>query len=379
MTEVAPGYSRPVQTREIGEDVERIIATACPGKVVAPWPPAPVMEPYWGPLRRVGVGHATDEVVRHEASSGGAISALLIHALASGLVDRVIHVAADPIEPTRNVMTCSTNARQVLEGAGSRYTASSPLTQINSVLSDGGKVAFVGKPCDVSALRRLALVDDRVDDHIPLAVSFFCGGMPSHAGVGRILSAMNVSSDELVAFRFRGRGWPGNTVATTRDGRTAELTYEESWGGYLAKEVQFRCKICPDAVGGAADIACADAWYGGESGYPQFVEQAGRSLIIARTETGEALIDGAVTSGALSMEPIDPSEIHLMQPSQARRKRLVRARAAALTATAQPTVNVTGVLVNEASRDAALGEVITNFAGAVRRVFLRRRRFSGRP
>ena len=55
------------------------------------------------------------------------------------------------------------------------------------------------------------------------------------------------------------------------------MSYADSWGAHLSKHVQFRCKICPDAVGGVADIACADAWYGGDSGYPQFDEAAGRS------------------------------------------------------------------------------------------------------
>jgi coenzyme F420 hydrogenase subunit beta len=77
-------------------------------------------------------------------------------------------------------------------------------------------------------------------------------------------------------------------TATAHDGRTAEMTYERSWGHHLSREVQFRCKICPDAVGGVADIACADAWYGGETGYPTFEEQSGRSLVVTRTAVGEA-------------------------------------------------------------------------------------------
>lgn len=373
MTEVAPGYSRPKQNAVLSDNAERVIASACPGKIVAPWPSAPEVNPYWGPIRRVGVGHANTPSVRYEGSSGGAISALLIHALETGLVDRVIHVAADPTAPTRNVMRCSRTAAEVMEGAGSRYTASSPLNQIDEILSEGGKIAFVGKPCDVSGLRRLGEVDDRVGRHVAITLSFFCGGMPSHDGVGRILRAMNVEPEKVTSFRYRGRGWPGTAMAETIDGRTAEMSYADSWGGFLAKEVQFRCKICPDAVGGVADIACADAWYGGESGYPTFVEQAGRSLIIARTRAGELLLDGALATSAIEMEPLDVAEISLMQPSQARRKRLVKARMAALAATAQPQLDVRGTLVDEASRDAHFGEAIKNFAGAVRRVLRGRR------
>src|SRR3546814_12796145 len=94
---------------------------------------------------------------------------------------------------------------------------------------------------------------------------------------------MGLAGAPLSEFRYRGNGWPGQAVARTTDGRAGEMSYERSWGDHLSREVQFRCKICPDAVGGTADIACADAWYGGEGGYPQFEEQDGRSLIMVRS------------------------------------------------------------------------------------------------
>lgn len=372
MTMKAPGYSRPEQVAPVSDGAERKIAAACPGAVVAPWEAAPTTHCYWGPLRRVTTGHSPDPEIRHEGSSGGALSALLIFALERGLVDRAIHVLADPADPTGNIMTVSRTRAEVIAGAGSRYSASSPLAQIEAALAEGGRFAFVGKPCDVSALRRLAKVDPRVDVHVPLMLSFFCGGMPSRAGVDRILAALEVPRDELVSFRYRGQGWPGLATAVTRSGRVAEMSYAESWGGYLAKEVQFRCKICPDAVGGAADIACADAWYGGESGYPQFEERDGRSLIIARTPAGEQLLQDADQTRALELEPLDAMEIDLMQPSQARRKRLISARMAALAVTGNPRPDFRGVSVDEAACDASLRESAHSFLGTVRRIVARK-------
>lgn len=373
MAMVAPGYARPVQRGAVSASAEKAIAEACPGAVVAAWETGQAMDPYWGPSRRIATGYAVDPAVRYEGSSGGALSALLIHALESGLVDRAIHVAPDPENPTRNIMRRSTNAAEVVAGAGSRYTASSPLAQIEEALSEGGAIAFVGKPCDVSALRRLARVDPRVARHVPIALSFFCGGMPSHDGVERILATMGVAPAEVTAFRYRGQGWPGTAAATTRDGAVTKMSYADSWGGHLSKEVQFRCKICPDAVGGVADIACADAWYGGESGYPTFEEQDGRSLIISRSEAGERLLESAIGANALAVEPLDVREIDLMQPSQARRKRLVAARAGALAVTLQPIPDMRGVMLPAATRRAKLGEAAHNFAGTLRRILVGRR------
>lgn len=369
----APGYSRPRQVGPVPDSQERVIAAACPGTAVAPWPEAANLDPYWGPWRRVATGWATDPALRHRASSGGALTGLAVHALRSGLVDRVVHVTADIDRPTRNRVVCSTTEAEVIEGAGSRYAASSPLAVMDQVLSDGGRVAFIGKPCDASALRRLARVDERVDRHVAFVLAFFCAGIPSHAGADRVIAAMGLDPAEVARFRYRGFGWPGKAVAEDRNGRRAEMTYADSWGAHLSHEIQFRCKICPDAVGGVADIACADAWHGDARGYPSFEEQDGRSLIVTRTEAGEALLRSALDANELDARPLDVREIDAMQPSQARRKRLVRSRLAALSATLQPQPDVRGTEVSAAARRADGGEQFRSFLGSVRRIVVAKR------
>jgi coenzyme F420 hydrogenase subunit beta len=373
MEDVAPGYVRPVQKGDVPAEAERVIAEACPGAKVNAWGASDDVHPYWGPWRSINTGYATDDKVRFEGASGGAISALLIHALATGLVDRVVQVRADPRAPTQNFVATSRSREDVLAGAGSRYASSSPLANIDAILDEGGSIAFVGKPCDVSALRLLGAVDVRVARHVRLMLSFFCGGVPSRAGVQSILKALGTTEEDIVAFRYRGQGWPGSAAATTRDGQVLEMSYGESWGDYLAKEVQFRCKICPDAVGGSADISCADAWYGDERGYPSFEEQDGRSLIIPRTETGERVLREAVEVGVIALQALPISDIDLMQPAQAARKRLVRSRLSGLRVMLQPAPNVAGVKVSEAAKRASLTEQIKNAAGTVRRVLSRRR------
>jgi coenzyme F420 hydrogenase subunit beta len=373
MRSVAPGYARPLQHETLEPATEALIAQSCPGAVVAPWRAAPNAHPYWGPWRRIATGYAADERLRHQASSGGALSALLIHALRSGMIDRVAHVAPDPDNPSGNIMTCSTTEEEIADRAGSRYVASSPLLDIDRLLADGGAFAFVGKPCDASALRQLARRDERVQRHVPLLLSFFCAGVPSSDGVNRMLSAMGVAREELVSLRYRGNGWPGNAAAKTRDGRTREMSYEESWGEHLCKEVQFRCKICPDAVGGVADISCGDAWYANARGYPSFDDRPGRSLIVTRTELGDRFLEEAAAAKVLYVDALDVDQIELMQPSQAERKRFVKARVAALTATLQPKPDMRGTMVDEAARTASLPQKARNLLGAARRVVIGRR------
>ena len=368
----ASGFARPQQRAPIDAAAEHVIATACPGAKVAPWPHADIDHPYWGPALQVMTGHATDPQVRYAGSSGGALTAIALHALAQGYVRQVLHIAADPDHPTGNIVRLSQGAEAIIAGAGSRYAASSPLEQIGALLDAGIPTVFIGKPCDVSALRQLGTIDPRVDQVFPLKLAFFCAGVPSAAGADAVVRAMGLDPRSLAAFRYRGHGWPGLTRAETRNGEVAEMRYADSWGGHLSKHVQFRCKICPDGVGGVADIAAADAWYGGETGYPEFDERDGRSLIIARTETGRAALAAAMSAGVIAAEPIAIAEIDLMQPAQARRKRVLAARLAALHVAARPVPAMPGLRIAQAARRSSVLELARNWAGLVKRLIQRR-------
>ncbi|MDZ3833673.1 MAG: Coenzyme F420 hydrogenase/dehydrogenase, beta subunit C-terminal domain [Sphingopyxis sp.] len=370
---VDPGYARPTVMGPVAPAIEARIAAACPGAVVAPWTQTHSLHPYWGPYRRVMTGHATDPEFRFAGSSGGLLSALALHALESGEVDAVAHVHADPDRPTQNMLSLSRSRAEILAGAGSRYGATSPLSTIDALLARDEQLLFIGKPCDVSALRLLGQNDPRVARRIPLMFAFFCGGMPSLKGTDRVISAMGLDPADVIRFRYRGNGWPGEARAETRNGKVGTMSYHDSWGGHLSKEVQFRCKICPDAVGGVADIACADAWYGGESGYPMFDEADGRSLLLTRSGVGDRLLDNAVTAGVCAVTDCPIGEVDLMQPGQVRRKRVVFARAAATRVTGQPLPRMRGLLVGRAAWNAGIGETARNFAGTVRRIILGRR------
>lgn len=372
MASESSGFTRPKQLRPICRGAEARIANCCPGSVVAPWTQDRPRHPFWGPWRQVLTGAATDAEIRFAGASGGALSALLIHALDHGLVDRVLHVEADPARPTGNRIRWSTTREEVLAGAGSRYASSSPLATIDEALAEGGRFAFVGKPCDVSALRQLGRYDTRVGLHVPLVLSFFCGGLPSSEGAAAIIRTMGLQPEEVTAFRYRGEGWPGLTVARTADGRTREMSYAQSWGEHLSRQVQFRCKICPDAVGGVADIACADAWYGDAAGYPVFEEQDGRSLIITRTAAGAALLQSAHESGAIETAPLAIDDVDRMQPAQAQRKRMIVARTAAVRACLQPVPVMRDLNIGAAARLGRLVDSAHNFLGTLRRVLQRR-------
>ncbi len=366
----ARGWLRPVALADAAPQTDALLARACPGARVSPWEgeESRAIDPVWGPHIRVMTAYATDPEVRHMASSGGALSALALHLLETGAVDRVLHVGMDTLAPLFTKIVRSAGREDILRAAGSRYAPAAPLAEIRAELERPGRILFIGKPCDTGALRQLMAADPAVAERFPYLLSFFCAGTPSQDGTNRIVRKLGMEPAEVAHFRYRGDGWPGFATATRADGSSERMSYAASWGDILSKEVQFRCKICPDAVGGAADIAAADAWYGGESGYPAFEETDGRSLLISRTAAGDALVKAAEAAGRLATTPLDIGEIIKMQPSQARRKRQAASRLVAMALTGSPRPVVDGLKVREAARLAGVFENVKSCIGTVRRI-----------
>ena len=364
----AEGFLRPHQTGELPTVTDRLIAEVCPGVKLDQTASADIDHPLWGPIVAVRVGAATDEKLRHHASSGGALSAFLLYLLDSGTVDYVVQTAASETAPLENVTAISTNHENVYDAAGSRYAPSAPLMDLHMQLDRPGRFALVGKPCDIAAVRALARHDARVEEKIAVLVSFFCAGVPSIKGARGILDKLGVAEQNVARFRYRGDGWPGRATATLYDRSEASMSYADSWGGILSRHTQFRCKICPDGSGGFADIVYADAWHCDDAGYPIFEEQAGRSLIVSRTRLGEGLVEAAMAAGHMMAEPLDPALIEHMQPSQANRKRYVLARLAAMAVLGRRVPRFHGFNLARAARSGGIWPNLKNFLGMGRRL-----------
>lgn len=370
MQMTARGFLRPRQTAPVSDRTDAIIADICPGLGLAQRSTEGRDHPLWGPLIAVRTGASTDGDLRRHASSGGALSGLLVYLLDSGQVDRVVQVAASAAAPIENATVESVCSADIYRAAGSRYGPSAPLAGLEQELSKPGRFAFVGKPCDVAALSALARHDARVGEKAAILLSFFCAGIPSLDGTRALLDRMKVDTRSLAGFRYRGDGWPGRCTATLGDGSEASLNYEESWGDILTRHVQFRCKICPDGSGGFADVVCGDAWHCDEHGRPLFEEADGRSLIVSRTARGEALVQQAIAARYLAVEAAGAEQIERWQPSQASRKRLVLARLAGMAAAGRGVPRFSGMQLARGALAAGMWANARNFAGMLRRLIL---------
>lgn len=362
------GFLRPEARQRLNEQEEKLIWKSCPGLIIRHEPTKIKYHTLWGPIVRLKAGYATDGSVRFKGSSGGVISAILIYLLQQKKVDFVVQIGAAKADPLKNEVKIVKTREEIIRNAGSRYSPSAPLVSIDKILRQKGTFALVGKPCDIAAMRQYAKYNPQVKQKIKYMLSFFCAGIPSIKGTLAILKHFNVSLSEVESLRYRGNGWPGLTTVQLK-GKKKKYTmeYNEAWGKILNKNLQFRCKICPDGTGELADVVAADAWYGDEKGYPIFTENEGRSLIISRNDKGESLIQECLTQKVLKAESFDINDLEKIQPYQASRKKYVFSRLIAMRLLGRRIPHYINLHLRSASLRGGVKKNLQNFMGMVKR------------
>lgn len=363
------GGERPVVTGALDEATLALIDRTCPGTGVTGYVHAesaeadlepPEIHPIWGPTRFMATGHAGDPAVRFYASSGGALSALSLFLVESGRVDFILHVAASRERPARSNSVLSFDSAQIMEASGSRYGPAAPLDDFRTVLDRGQPFAFVGKPCDISAIRNYARFDPRVDRLLRFTLNFYCGGVSEFGKTMDYVRKVGLTEADVAHLRYRGDGCPGPMVIRARDGRRFDFDYNEMWEDEARWQLQFRCKICPDSVGDLADVTVADVWPGGRPD----TEGLGFNGFIARTHRGRALLEAAIAAGRIVItEPLGYDGLELAQGSHMRKKQGLTARYRAMRDAGLPVPETRALRLDIADAMLTDGERQANYDG----------------
>lgn len=364
------GRERPLARQPLDDEILTRINATCPGvQILGPetetLPAGFEMDPVWGPAGRLAIGYAGDPEIRFKGATGGVLTALGLYLIESGKVDFVLHVAASAEKPMRSKNHVSFDRAQVLQGAGSRYGPAAPLTDVCRLLDEGRRFAFIGKPCDVGAMRNLARVDPRVDTLVPYMLTLVCGGASEFTKTTDLIEQNGIVEDDVTLLRYRGHGNPGLTRIETSDGQALEVTYNELWEDEGTWRLQFRCKICPDAIGELSDIAASDVWPGGgPTG-----EDDGFNGILARTAKGLELLNEAVEAGAIVLsEEIGFRDMDNFQPHQVRKKLAVHDRLAGMRDAEVPVPRFDGLRLEALAETADPESRRRNRAGTRERI-----------
>mgnify|MGYP005832516685 CR=1 FL=1 len=259
--------------------------------------------PYLGAFRRLAVGCAADPEVRRAGSSGGILTAVLLHLLERGEIAGAVVTAMDPEKPWLPRTAIATSAEEIRAAAQSKYV----ITAANEILPEmerfSGPLAYVGLPCQVHAIRKLERAGDPSVRRVRCVFGPFCGNTLHISSIESFLRSHGVRDlREITRLEFRAGEWPGSLRIALRSGRVLELP--KFHANYLIPfHIVKRCLLCVDLANELADLSGGDAWA------PVYEERGkGFSLIAARSQEAEALLARMEAAGLLELAPISPED-----------------------------------------------------------------------
>lgn len=328
----------------------------------------PELRKSWGPLLELWEGYASNPEIRYRGSSGGAVTAIAQFCLEKEGMAGVLHIGSKTGNPLQNAAFLSKSKEELLARAGSRYSPAAVCEKLERICGLDAPCVFIGKPCEIAALRKVQTADNGRDINIGLTISIFCAGTPSSKGTKVILGHLGINSDDVAELSYRGCGWPGETTIKTKgdDGLIRRMTYEESWGKILNKHVQTRCRLCPDSTGEFADISCGDPWY------RELDDELGQSLIVVRTERGREILRKAENENYIELKKANNNILQRSQFSLLRRRQHLWGRLFAMRMMFIPVPIYRGFSLFGNWLELSLIEKLRSIGGTFKRIFQRK-------
>ncbi len=243
-------------------------------------------EETFGIYRKIAVAKATDNRVLTVCQDGGVATALLLHALESGLIDGAIVSGSDPARPFYPLAKLATSAEGILAAAGTKYFCSPNLLPLIDVVAQKKQnVAMVGTPCKIHAVRSLQLAGVK---KLMAPLKFLIGLMCSECFTYNGLMCDHLQKKlgiDLAA--IRKMNIKGKMLVTTDAGVTPVPL------GDVKQYARKSCSLCKDFSSELADISVGglglDGW----------------TFTIIRTEKGEELFSSAEKGGYIMTKPLE--------------------------------------------------------------------------
>jgi coenzyme F420 hydrogenase subunit beta len=357
----------------------------CPGYTVdsylaaGPLPKQTEADHEFGPALEIWEGYASDPEIRFRGSSGGLLSALSLYCIEKEGMAFVLHAGADPEVPWSNKTYQSRNRTEILSRTGSRYAPASPCDGLVAIEQSDKPCVFIGKPCDTAGVALASRQRPALRKNVGLVLSFFCAGTPSSRGTLDLIRSLDFEPENVGSVQYRGEGWPGRfRVSEKQGGREGSYSYDESWGR-LTSYRPVRCHICPDGLGRVGDISCGDAW----DEFSDASNDAGRSLVLVRTERGRQILRRAREACYVVLKPRNASGVMAAQTNLLARRREIFGRLLARRFLLMPVPKLIGFSLFRSWRKIPFSSQCRSIVGSMVRLMQRglwRRReiFGGR-
>lgn len=245
--------------------------------------------------------YAKNDEIRKSSSSGG-----IFRLLANCFIERGGSVAAVKFDDDIHaVYDIASKPEELDKLMGSKYTeadSNGVYGKVLRLLDKGVNVLFVGTPCKVAAMNKLAGSADGL-----LTVDLICRGVPTPRLLEKYLSEEHPGATGVV-FRDKTHGWQESSVKIVKEGKKPVITsiYKDPFfRTYLSCAfLRDSCFNCPfKDKNYTADITLGDFW-GISSCIPSMNDDRGTSAVIIRSEKGSSAFERIKDSLVFRETPI---------------------------------------------------------------------------
>jgi coenzyme F420 hydrogenase subunit beta len=273
--------STPVQSGYCKEVTDGVPCGACYAVCPSILPPGTET---LGNYIEIIAAKTTRDIPRRQ--SGGAVTAILSHALDTGMIDAVVTIGEDRFT-LRPVSVVITSKEQLFHEAGSRYSWWVPLLaalKTAVVNRKYKKIAVVGVPCAVQAIARIRSSEHELlkpyTRSIRLIIGLFCTESFDYEALieNKLKSEHKIATWEIKKLDVRGK-----LIVTMQDGSTFSFPMKE-----LDDIVRTGCHHCTDTTSIFSDLSA------GSVGSPE-----GYTTLVIRNPIGKAFFESAVLANDL--------------------------------------------------------------------------------
>ncbi len=242
---------------------------------------APAKNEALGYYRKIVLAQATDAKLREKCHGGGVVTSLLTYGVENKVFDSAIVSKAEADNPAQPKAEVATVQDDILSAVGSKFFPSPVAKAYGRAVYGYGKtkIAFVGVPCHVLALRKIEAWHHKIGDNLAITIGLFCFGTFSMSPLLKYVEDnYHVKPAEIKRIRL------SRTFVVETEKETIRIPVSE-----VENHIMPSCRTCTDFTSELADISIGSA-------YP--LEDW--STVIIRTKRGEEFFYNAVENGVVN-------------------------------------------------------------------------------
>jgi len=240
----------------------------------------------FGVYRKLVVAQAKDSNILKVCQDGGVVTALLLFALESGLIDGAVVSGLSQEKPFNPVPTLALTREDILKSAGTKYSYSPNIQALaEGVKQKKSNLAFVGTPCQIHAVRKMQMAGlKRYTAPVRFLIGLMCSECFYYEGLMQkhIQEKLGINLNGIKKMNIKGK-----MLVTTEKGVQAIPLAE------VKQYARGSCRFCDDFSSELADISAGglglDKW----------------TFTIIRTENGEELFSRAEKAGILNVRAVE--------------------------------------------------------------------------